>query len=45
MGDINNKIKIMKRQAYGYRVQSFIKFKIMGIHEAKDTLTGWTIKE
>ncbi len=36
----NNKIKTMKRQAYGYRDQEFFKLRIMGIHEAKYALTG-----
>jgi transposase len=28
-------IKTMKRQAYGFREQEFLKFKIYAIHEAK----------
>jgi Transposase len=31
----NNKIKTMKRQAYGFRDQEFFKLKILGIHETK----------
>jgi transposase len=31
----NNKIKTMKRQAYGFRDQEFFKLKILAIHEAK----------
>lgn len=36
----NNKIKTMKRQAYGYRDNEFFKLKIMAIHLAKYALTG-----
>lgn len=36
----NNKIKTMKRQAYGYRDQEFLKLKIYSIHEAKHALVG-----
>ena len=36
----NNKIKTMKRQAYGFRDLEFLKLKIMGIHEAKYALVG-----
>lgn len=36
----NNKIKTMKRQAYGFRDQEFFKLKILGIHEAKYALVG-----
>ena len=34
----NNKIKTMKRQAYGFRDQEFFKLKILGIHETKHAL-------
>jgi transposase len=37
---INNKIKTMKRQAYGFRDQAFFKLKILGIHETKYALVG-----
>lgn len=37
---VNNKIKTMKRQAYGFRDQEFFKLKIMCIHETKYALTG-----
>jgi len=37
---INNKIKTMKRQAYGFRDMEFFKLKIMGIHETKYALVG-----
>ncbi|WP_419786521.1 ISL3 family transposase [Pseudodesulfovibrio sp.] len=36
----NNKIKTLKRQAYGYRDNEFFKLRIMGIHESKYALTG-----
>ncbi len=36
----NNKIKTMKRQAYGFRDIQFFKLKIMAIHQAKYALTG-----
>ena len=34
----NNKIQLMKRQAYGFRDQAFFKLKILGIHETKHAL-------
>jgi len=37
---VNNKIKTMKRQAYGFRDQEFLKLKILGIHETKYALVG-----
>jgi transposase len=37
---VNNKIKTLKRQAYGYRDVEFFKLRIMAIHEAKYSLTG-----
>ncbi len=40
MEGTNNKIKTMKRMAYGYRDMEFFKLRIMGIHEAKYALTG-----
>jgi len=36
----NNKIKTMKRQAYGFRAPEFLKLKILGIHETKYALVG-----
>ena len=36
----NNKIKTMKRQAYGFRDHTFFKLKVMGIHETKFKLVG-----
>jgi len=37
---VNNKIKTMKRQAYGYRDHEFFKLKILGLHETKHALVG-----
>jgi transposase len=36
----NNKIKTMKRQAYGFRDTEFFKLKILAIHETKYALVG-----
>ena len=36
----NNKIKTMKRQAYGFRDNQFLKLKIMALHESKYALVG-----
>jgi transposase len=36
----NNKIKTMKRQAYGFRDKEFFKLKILAIHETKYALVG-----
>ena len=36
----NNKIKTMKRQAYGFRDKEFFKLKIMAIHNARYALVG-----
>jgi transposase len=36
----NNKIKTMKRQAYGFRDSEFLKLKILGIHQTKYALVG-----
>ena len=36
----NNKIKTMKRQAYGFRDAEFLKLKIYAIHESKYALVG-----
>ena len=35
MEGTNNKIKTMKRQAYGFRDQEFFKLKILAIHETQ----------
>jgi transposase len=40
MEGTNNKIKTMKRQAYGFRDQEFFKLKILAIHETKYALVG-----
>jgi hypothetical protein len=37
---MNNKIKTMKRQAYGFRDLEFFKLRILAIHEAKKVLVG-----
>lgn len=37
---LNNKIKTMKRQAYGFRDLEFFKLKIYSLHEKKYALTG-----
>jgi len=34
----NNKIKTMKRQAYGFRDLEFFKLKVMAIHETRYVL-------
>ena len=36
----NNKIKTMKRQAYGFRDREFFKLRILAIHETKYALVG-----
>ena len=36
----NNKIQTMKRQAYGYRDQEFLKLKIYALHRSKYALVG-----
>ncbi|HWT78509.1 MAG TPA: transposase [Candidatus Methylomirabilis sp.] len=36
----NNKIKTMKRQAYGFRDHEFFKLQILAIHETKYALVG-----
>ena len=37
---MNNKIKTMKRQAYGFRDREFFKLKIYALHETKYALVG-----
>ena len=37
---INNKIKILKRQAYGYRDTEYFKLRIYFLHESRYALTG-----
>lgn len=36
----NNKIKTLKRQAYGFRDHEFFKLRILGLHETKHALVG-----
>ena len=36
----NNKIKTMKRMAYGFRDREFFKLKILAIHETRYALVG-----
>jgi transposase len=36
----NNKIKTLKRQAYGFRDLEYFKLKILGLHQAKHALVG-----
>jgi transposase len=36
----NNKIKTMKREAYGYRDEEFFTLKIFAAHEPKYALVG-----
>jgi transposase len=36
----NTKIRVMQRQAYGFRDRAFFKLKILGIHETKHALVG-----
>ncbi len=40
MEGTNNKIKTMKRQAYGFRDLAFFKLKILAIHETRYALVG-----
>ena len=37
---LNNKIKVLKRVAYGYRDMDFFKLRVLFIHEAEDKLVG-----
>lgn len=37
---INNKIKTMKRQAYGYRDMSFFKLKLLSLHDSSYPFSG-----
>ena len=36
----NTKIKVLQRQAYGFRDVAFFKLKILGLHETKYALVG-----
>lgn len=37
---INNKIKVLKRQAYGFRDQEYFKLRLYNLHKKKYELTG-----
>ncbi|MFP4173621.1 MAG: transposase [Candidatus Hydrogenedentota bacterium] len=37
---INNKVKTLKRQAYGYRDIEYFKLKIKALHQTKYALVG-----
>jgi transposase len=37
---LNNKIQLLKRQAYGFRDYEFFKLKILALHETKRALVG-----
>ena len=37
---INNKIKTMKRQAYGYRDMPFFKLKLLSLHDSSYPFSG-----
>ena len=37
---INNKIKVLKRNAYGYRDMTYFKLRILFINEAKHVFCG-----
>jgi transposase len=37
---INNKIKVLKRQAYGFRDTEYFKLRIYSLHESRYALIG-----
>ena len=37
---VNNKIRTMQRQAYGFRDPEFLKLKILALHKTKYALVG-----
>lgn len=37
---LNNKIKVLKRRAYGYRDDEFFKLKLLGLHETRHEIIG-----
>ena len=37
---ISNKIKVLKRKAYGYRDETFFILKLYSLHESKSVFTG-----
>ena len=36
----NNKIKLLQRQAFGYRDKEFFKLRLLGLHQSKHALVG-----
>ena len=38
---MNNKIKVLKRKAYGYRDETFFILKLYSLHESKSVFTGY----
>ena len=37
---VNNKIKVLKRKAYGYRDEEFFRLKLLGLHESTYEIIG-----
>jgi transposase len=37
---VNNKIKTLKRQSYGFRDQEYFKLKILALHRARNAIVG-----
>lgn len=37
---VNNKIKVLKRKAYGYRDDEFFRLKLLGLHESRHEFIG-----
>ena len=37
---INNKIKVMKRKAYGYRVDQYFNLLLLGLHDKTNAIWG-----
>ena len=37
---INNKIKVMKRRAYGYRDDEYFKLLLLGLHDKTNAIRG-----
>ncbi|WP_461394759.1 transposase, partial [Deferrisoma sp.] len=37
---LNNKIKVLKRQAYGFRDQEYFKLRVLFIHEPTPSFAG-----
>jgi transposase len=38
--EINNKIKVMKRKAYGYRDEQYFKLLPLGLHDKTNAIRG-----